>query len=265
MSQITRKSSMFLAALALAAVGCIFTSQAFAQQKTVEQKQTGPSQFQVDTRNTTVAYIEGNHLVVRLADGTLEAIRIPAGERFNIDGDRLTLHELKPGMILTEQTFTTTRPIVVKTVEITDGTVWHASPTRLAIRTKENKVVDYTIPEWATVTVNGEETSLHTLRRGQTITATIITEEPLTVSERSVRSHGHHAMTEQKESSTAMETTPAATKPAQPTETQPATQTQATETPEKLPNTASQMPLIGLLGLVAVAMSLGLRAFRKAL
>lgn len=264
MSQITRKSSMFLAALALAAVGCVFAGQAFAQQKTVEQKQTGPSQFQVDTRNTTVAYIEGNHLVVRLADGTLEAIRIPAGERFNIDGDRLTLHQLKPGMILTEQTFTTTRPIVVKTVEITDGTVWQASPTRLAIRTKENKVVDYTIPEWATITVNGEETSLHTLRRGQTITATIITEEPMTVSERAVRSHGHHAMMGQKESSAAMETMPA-TKPTQPTETQPAMQTQATETPEKLPNTASQMPLIGLLGLVAVAMSLGLRAFRKAL
>src|SRR5579864_5000999 len=264
MSQITRKSSMFLAAIALAAVGCMFTGQAFAQQKTVEQKQTGPTQFQVDTRNTTVAYIEGNHLVVRLADGTLEAIRIPAGERFNIDGQKLALHELKPGMTLTEQTFTTTRPVVVKTVEITDGTVWHASPTRLAIRTKDNKVVDYRIPERATQTVNGEETYLHTLRRGQTITATIITEEPVTISEREVRSHGHHAMTEPKESSTAMETMPA-TKPAQPTETQPATQAQATETPEKLPNTASQMPLIGLLGLVAVAMSLGLRAFRKAL
>lgn len=266
MRQFTRKSSTFLAALALALAGCIFTGQAFAQQKTVEQKQTRPTQITVDTRNTTVAYIEGNHLVVRLTDGSLEAIRIPEGEQFNIDGQKLSLQELKPGMILTDETYTTTKPIVVKTVEITDGTVWHASATRLVIRTKENKIVEYNVPEWATVNINGEEESLLSLRRGQQISTTIITQEPMTVSEREVRSHGHHAPAPPKKSVTDMmpmakpATPPEVTKTAPPTEPQPATEAQ-----KELPETASSLPLIGLLGLFAMAMSLSIRAYRKSI
>lgn len=262
MSQFTGKSFTFLAALALAA-GCIFTGQAFAQQKTVEQKQAGPTEFKVDTRNTTVAYVEGNHLVVRQADGSLEAVLIPAGETFNIDGQNLSLSELKPGMILTEEVYTTTKPIMVKTVEITDGTVWNAYPRRLLIRTKDNKIVDYNVPEWATVKINGEEETLSMLRRGQTITATIITEEPMTVSEREVRSHGHHAPAPPKKSVTEM--MPMAKPAAQPevAKTEPPTEIQAAETEEKLPETASPLPLIGLLGLLGVAMSLAARAYRK--
>ena len=266
MSQFTGKSSTFLAALALAAAGCIFTGQAFAQQKTVEQKQTGATQLKVDTRNTTVAYVEGNHLVVRNTDGSLEAIRIPAGETFNIDGQNLPLSELKQGMILTEEVYTTTRPITVKTVEISDGTIWHVSPTRLVIRTKDNKIVEYNVPEWATVNINGKEESLVDLRRGQQITATIITEEPMTVSERDVRSHGHYGTAERKKSATAMKPMPkqAPITPApEVTKAEPPTEIQAAETEEKLPETASPLPLIGLLGLLGVAMSLGVRAYRK--
>ena len=103
MKQIGRNILASIALVALASVG--YVGQAVAQQKTVEHKQTGPAKLTVDTRNTTVAYIEGNHLVVRLEDGSLEAIRIPPGERFNIEGQKLTLHELKPGMTLTDEIF----------------------------------------------------------------------------------------------------------------------------------------------------------------
>lgn len=267
MRYFTNKIALLRAALTLTAAGCFFAGQAFAQQKTVEQKQTGPAQITVDTRDTTVAYVEGNHLVVRLTDGSLEAIRIPEGEQFNIDGQKMSLNELKPGMILTDEVYTTTKPVVVKTVEITDGTVWNAGGRRLIIRTKENKLVDYTIPEWATVTVNGEDLPLHQLRRGQRITATIITEEPMTVSDRELRSHGHYGTAERKKSATAVKPMPAPTAPAAevaksvpPTELQP-----TAETTEELPETASQLPLTGLLGLLAIAMSLGVRAYRKSM
>lgn len=265
MRQLTVKSALLHAALALAAAATLFAGQAFAQQKTVEQKQTGPAQITVDTRDTTVAYIEGNHLVVRLADGSLEAIRIPAGEQFNIDGQKLSLHELKPGMILTDEVYTTTKPVMVKTVEIADGTVWHAAGRRLMIRTKEGEIADYTIPEWATVKINGEEETLSMLRRGQRITATIITEEPMTISEREVLSHGHQGTAERKKSATALKPAPITPTP-EVTKTEPPTEIQAAaETEEKLPETASQLPLIGLLGLLAAAMSLGVRAFRKSM
>jgi hypothetical protein len=260
MKQIGRNILASFVLVALASVG--YVGRAIAQQKTVEHKQTGPDKITVDTRHTTVAYIEGNHLVVRLADGSLEAIRIPPEERFNIEGQKLTLNELKPGMTLTDEIFTTEKPMMVKTVEITEGKVFHASPHRLIIHTKEGEAVDYKIPEWATIKINGEERSLHELKRGQTITATITTEEPMTVINREKRSHGHPVVTESK----AMTEVPLPTK----TEVthakllagpQPTTSTPKVE--EKLPATASNVPLIGLAGLLSLAIAAALKAFQK--
>lgn len=262
MKQIGRNILASIAVVALASVGYI--GQAQAQQKTVEHKQTGPAKITVDTRDTTVAYIEGNHLVVRLADGSLEAIRIPPEERFNIEGQKLTLHELKPGMTLTDEIFTTERPVTVKTVEITEGRVFYAGPRRLTIHTKEGEVVDYRIPEWATIIINGQERSLHELRRGQTITATITTEEAMIVSDREKRSHGHPLAAESK---TAAE--PKVTNEAplpMKTEVAPANVPEpmpATEVEEKLPATASNVPLIGLAGIFALTIAAVLKAFQK--
>lgn len=260
MKRLIRNMLGSFAVLALVAFG----ASAFAQQKTVEHTQTGPAKITVDTRNTTVAYIEGNHLVVRLADGSLEAIRIPAEERFNIEGQKLTLQELKPGMTLTDEVFTTERPMMVKTVEITEGKVFHAGPRYLIIHTKEGKAVEYKIPEWATIKINGEERSLHELKRGQTITATITTEEPMIVSDREKRSHGHPLAAESKpvaeskvttEAPLPMKTEVVAAKTPEPIP--------ATEVPEKLPATASNVPLIGLAGIFALAIAAVLKLFMK--
>lgn len=239
-----------------------FAGLALAQQKTVEHTQTGPDKITVDTRDTTVAYIEGDHLVVRLANGALEAIRIPSEERFNIEGQKLALHELKPGMTLTDEVFTTERPMMVKTVEITEGRVFHASPRYLVIHTKEGEVVDYKIPEWATIKINGQERSLHELKRGQTITATITTEVPMVVQEREKRSHGHALLTESKaQIETPLPTRTELTQTIPPAEPQPTTS--AAKVEEKLPATASNVPLIGLAGILALAIAAALKAFQK--
>jgi hypothetical protein len=256
MNKVTRNMLRSFAVLALGG----FVGLAFAQQKTVENTQNGPAKITVDTRNTTVAYIEGNHLVVRLADGSLEAIRIPQEERFNIEGQKLTLHELKPGMTLTDEVFTTERPMMVKTVEITEGRVFHASARRLIIHTKEGEAVDYKIPDWATIKINGQERSLHELKQGQTITATITTEEPMTVIDRKKRSHGHR-LAIQSELPLPTKTEKTEVVPAKQPEPQPTTA--ATELEEKLPATASNVPLIGLAGIFALAIAVALKAFQK--
>jgi len=258
MKQIGRYILTSFAVLALTG----FAGLALAQQKTVEHRQTGPAKITVDTRDTTVAYIEGNHLVVRLANGSLEAIRIPPEERFNIEGQKLALHELKPGMTLTDEVFTTERPMMVKTVEITEGKVFHASPHRLVIHTKEGEAVDYKIPEWATIKINGEDKSLHELKRGQTITATITTEEPMTVIDQEKRSHGHPLVTESKaKTEVPVPTKTEVTEAKPPAEPQPTTST--TEVEEKLPTTASNVPLIGLVGIFALAIAALLKVFLK--
>ena len=261
--RITRIYLMLFASLLLASAGLVFTGSSYAQQKTVEEKQTGPTELTVNAKDTTVAYVEGNHLVVRLADGSLEAMRIPMGERFDIDGESLTLSELKPGMVLTQEVITTSRPMVVKTVEVADGTVWFASGSKLIIRLKDGKTADYTIPEWAKLTVNGEEgVPLHQLRQGQQITATFITEEPMTRAELEVRSHGHYG-TAEREPGIEQPESAKAQKPEVTRAAEPATEVEPVAETKELPQTASPMPLIGLTGLMALGFSLGLRAFRK--
>lgn len=258
MKQIERNIVALFAMVALASIG--FVGQALAQQKTVEHQQTGPAKITVDTRNTTVAHIEGDHLVVRLANGALEAIRIPPEERFNIEGQTLTLHELKPGMTLTDEVFTTERPMMVKTVEITEGKVFHASPRYLAIHTKDGEVVEYKVPEWATIMINGQERSLHELKRGQTITATITTEEPMVVYDHEKRSHGH-ALASESLAPLPTKTEKTEVVPTTLPEPQPSPAT--AELKEKLPATASNVPLIGLAGILALAIAAALKAFQK--
>lgn len=256
------------AATIIVGLALLMAGRAFAQQKTVEHKQLAPAQITVDTRDSTVAYIEGSHLVVKLPNGKLEAIQIPADERFNIDGQKLALHDLKPGMTLTDEVFTTTRPVMVKTVEISDGTVWFASARRLVIRNHEGELVDYKIPDWATTKINGEERPLHNLRRGQGVTATITTEEPTTFIQTETRSHGHQAPGLPKKSVAEIKplhSEPAPVAKSEQPKTEAAIPEKATEpVEEKLPETGSSVPLIGLAGLLALAGALSIRAFRKA-
>ncbi|HEV2387254.1 MAG TPA: hypothetical protein VGS20_08365 [Candidatus Acidoferrales bacterium] len=250
--------------LAFAALGSFLAAGASAQQKTVEHRAAGPHEVNVELKHSTVAYIEGNHLVARLEDGSLEAIRIPAGTRFDVEGQQMTLSELKPGMIITETTIHTTKPMIVKTVEITDGKVFRVIGNRLIIQDKDNKLVHLTIPEWAKITIHGEDMELQDLRPGMTVTATFITEEPMTVVERQTKTHVRNPAkapktTVKEEALTQPETAPrhhAGTLTEHPT---PAPEEPATE----LPATASPLPLAGLAGLLSLAASLVLRLSRK--
>lgn len=245
--------------LAFAALGSFLAAGASAQQKTVERTAAGPHEVKVELKHSTVAYVEGNHLVARLEDGSLEAIRIPAGTRFDVEGQSMTLSELKPGMVITETTINTIKPEIVKTVEITDGTVFRVIGNRLIIRDQDNKLIHLTIPEWAKITIQGEEMELQNLRPGMKVTATVITEEPMTVVERETRTHVRHPAKAPK------------TTPPEAALQQPAAAPQA-ETPPappaepvtELPKTASPLPLMGLVGLLSLATSLALRKVRKA-
>ncbi len=248
----------FLGFLALAAAACLFVGNAQAQQKkTVERMPAGPHQTQVTMHHSTVVAVEGNHLVVRRSSGVVEALEVPESFVFHMEGRTLSVHELQPGMIITETVTTITKPMIVKTVQIDHGTIWHASGENITIRDKNNKLTEYRIPSWAKVEVEGVEQSVFDLRRGMQVTATIITEEPMDVVERETRTTVRHP---------AQPTRPAvAEQPPvqQPAEAQPAEEAAAQPPARELPKTASPLPLIGLLGFFSLAASLGLRMLRK--
>ncbi len=252
-----------LGLFAFAAAAVFLVGSANAQQKTVEERPAGPREIQVELVHSTVVAVDGNHLVTRLENGRVEAILVPEDFRFHLDGQTLSVHELKPGMMLTETITTTVKPTIVRTVEITNGTVWHAGGNTLIIRDRFNKMHQYRIPEWATIELGGEAVDLNQLTHGQNVTATIITEEPVTYAERESRTTVRHptkplatAAVEKAPVKSAVEEQTAEEQPA---EEQPAEEPRQ----EELPKTASPLPLAGGLGALLLLVSLGLKTVRK--
>jgi hypothetical protein len=106
--------------------------------------------------------------------------------------------------------------------------------------------------------INGREQTVFQLRRGMNVSASVVTEEPITEVSRS-----------QAVSGVAPPPPPAPTtallveKPTAPT---PAPETAAAEpAPKALPKTASELPLMGLLGLVSVGAGMLTRRVRLGL
>jgi hypothetical protein len=265
MRHASTKWTGFFGLLAFAALGSFLAAGASAQQKTVEHRAAGPNEVKVELKQSTVAYIEGRHLVARLPDGSLEAVRVPEGTLFEVEGQQMRLSQMQPGMIITETTIYTTKPEVVRTVEISDGTIFHVIGNSLIIRDKNNKMIHLRIPEWARITIQGEKRTLQDLRPGMKVTATFITEEPMTRIERQTTTRVTRPAEAPKVSAkeeTLGEPRPAPRRPAEAklAEVPPAPAQPVTE----LPKTASPLPLLGLAGLISLAASLGLRKARKA-
>jgi hypothetical protein len=242
-----------------AAMASFLVGSAQAQQ--TEQKQTGAEEIQVRYNHSTVVMVEGNHLVTKLPDGRLEAVLVPEDARFHMGDQVLSVHDLKPGMKLTETITTTVKPMLLTTVEVREGTIWFVNGERVVVRGANNQLHTYNIPEWAKVEIRGEKKSVFELRKGMPISTTILTEEPVSLAQ----------STRKTTVTPAPEPTPKA-EPAKPAEAPPPATAPPPEptraaqpAPTELPGTASPIPLVGLLGLLSLAVSFGLRTARKSL
>jgi hypothetical protein len=54
-----------------------------------------------EVRQGTVVKVSGRNLFVQLADGTYKSVVVPKGYRFDVDGKKLPVADLRPGMKLT--------------------------------------------------------------------------------------------------------------------------------------------------------------------
>lgn len=232
---------------------------AAAQVKKTERYPAGLHEVTVELRHGTVVLVMGNHLVTRLENGQMEAIEIPEGFRFQLNGRLLPLHELRPGMLITHETITTSKPILVRTVEVVRGTIQHVNGPHVIIQDENNKLHDYMIPDWAEVLVDGQKMTVFELRKDMKIDTTIVSEATENHIESEEKIHVRHPSNGQAGNRKEPEHhgVPAAVSPPQATE--PRLEPQLTE----LPGTGSPVPLAGLLGLLSLAASFGLRGLRK--
>ena len=190
-------------------------------------------------------------------DGTLRHIaNVPESAHVMVDGKELGIHDLKPGMKLQRTITTTTTPKTITTVKSVSGKVWFINPPNSVILTMENgKNQQFKIPNNQKFNVDGQMVDAWGLKKGMTVNATKVVEVPVTdVSvNRSVTGE------------LPPPPPPPADVPILVVEEEVVVPVQVAQAapPAELPQTGSELPLIGLLGFLSLATSLGLRAARK--
>ena len=210
-----------------------------------------------ETKHFQVISVEGNKVVAKLPEGARE-ITVPEDFRFTVDGREVSVHELQPGMKGTAKitTITTVTPVTV--TEVRNGEVMQASGSSIIVKSA-NGIKMFNEGDIAkrnvTILKDGKPASIADFHTGDRLTATIVTEKPPKV------------MTQRQVQATLTGATPTATTGAAPaarTAAAPAPTTGTAAAPaRKLPKTASQVPLLGLLGALSLAIALGLSLGRR--
>jgi LPXTG-motif cell wall-anchored protein len=204
-----------------------------------------------------VIFVQGNDLVVKMEDGSIRHIaNVPESARVTVDGKELGIHDLKPGMKLQRTVTTTTTPKTITTVQSVTGKVWNINPPNSVILTLEDGTnQQFKIPKGQKFSVDGQMVDAWGLKKGMKVSATKVVEEPITVVEAKRKLTGTMPPAPEPPPADVPILVAAATPPPAPAE--PATPA----APAELPKTGSFVPLMGLLGFLSLAASLGLRRF----
>lgn len=257
-----RKGNWMLSGLVpVALVSLGFYLSASAQVQTSTETTKGTATHEVQVERGEVAYVSGNDLVVKMADGTLRHFpNVPESARVTVDGKELGIHDLKPGMHLQRTITTTTTPKVVTTTQTVSGRIWQITPPSSVILTLEDGTNQrFTIPRGQKFNVDGKMVDAWGLRKGMRINATRVVEEPITQVQQQAKVTG--TMPPPPPAPPADVPIIVAVLTPAPAPAAPAAAPEAA--PKALPKTASQFPLIGLLGVISLFLMAGVRLVNK--
>lgn len=248
-----------------------------AQDKITTSEVRGQANVTSQVERGEVVYVSGNELVVRMADtGEVRHFTVPDGATATVDGKQLGLKDLKPGMKLQRTLTTTTVPKTVTTVRTVSGKVVQVIPPLSVVLSFPDGSPNrqYQIPKDQVFMVDGERKTAFDLKPGMPISATVVTSG--TVNETNSRAAVTGTAPAPPPAAARVTTpppqpvllievaavaTPAPTAAARPAAAPPAPAPEPA--PTQLPKTGSPFPLIGLLGLLLVGASFGLRALRQ--
>ena len=227
-----------------------------AQVQTQTSTHSGTAITEISVEKGEVVSVNGNDLVVKMADGSLRHIaNVAESARVTVDGQQLGIHDLKPGMKLQRTISVTTTPQTITTVQSVTGTVWHVNPPRSVILTMENgQNQQFKIPQGQKFNVEGQMVDAWGLKKGMKVSATKIVEVPQTVVDRQAKVTGTMPPAPEP---------PAADQPILIAESAPAPAPAAEPAPTHLPKTGSSVPLIGLAGLLFLCSALAIRTLLR--
>jgi hypothetical protein len=233
-----------------------------AQVETKKVTTTGQSSQVVKVERGEVVAVQGNELIVRMADGSIRHFpNVPEAVKVTVEGKQLGIHDLKPGMKLQRTITTTTTPQTVTTIQTVTGKIWYVAPPNSLILTMENGTnQQFKIPPDQKFKVDGKMVDAFALRKGMQVSATKIVEVPVEITTR-------------QKSVTGTMPEPPPTPPADaalliaegdPTPTPPAPP--STETPaapaNPVPETGSYLPWVVLVALLLIVLLLAIRYIR---
>jgi len=202
------------------------------------------AQTTYEVKQGTVLHVYGNHLVVKMADGTVRDADVPSDFLFDVDGKKVPVTGLKPGTVLTQTIATTTVPEVVKTIEVKEAEVVQRKGQTVIFRNADGKLNMVTgIPEGFVVFRDGKQVPIEALAGGDRVTAYLIHKETKFVTEQDMKVAGFEPP---KPAPAPRRVKPAAPAPA-----------------PVLPKTGSNLPLAGMSGLLALALGLGIAVIRR--
>ena len=154
-----------------------------SQVKTETKVEEGLPSQTVKIETAEVVYVSGSDLVVKTEDGELRHFpNVSDDKTVTVAGEKLTVHDLKPGMKLQRTTITSTTPRKITTIKTVKGKVWRVSPPTSVVLTLEDGTnQSFNIPKGQKFNVEGQVTDAWGLKEGMNISATAVTETPETV------------------------------------------------------------------------------------
>src|SRR5688572_3903461 len=147
-----------------------------------------PTTTSTETKTFEVLAVDGNTLVVRLPEGTRE-LSVADDFRFIINGQPMSVRELKVGMKGTATITTKTTMTPVTVTEVKNGTVVQRSGGTIVVRMPDNQVRRFSQSDidkrGIKIVRDGRPADINDFREGDTLTATIITtRQPQVLTER---------------------------------------------------------------------------------
>jgi len=260
---------------AIIAAFAMVSTTAKAQQQmpqTTKEVIKGSAAIKTEQLRGTVEYVEGNTLLVRMTDGNFREFNVPESRKFLIDGRQLTVHDLKPGTKLTATVTTATTPVTERTTTVGTGKVWYVAGKTVILTLPNGENRQYTVADSYKFNVDGREATVFDLKKGMTVSAQKIVEEPRTEIASNTEVVGQAPPPPAPKAVVAQAPPPPAPRqevaqarpvPAAPAPA-PVEVAQAAPAPARLPTTGSELPLLGVLGILFTVAGLGLRRISRA-